>query len=319
MSNISLSIIIPTYNRAKILKNIFNKLRKQIGINFQFEVLVCDSYSSDNTKSLCELYKKNKSFKVIYINTKTNNLSFKRNLGIKFAKSDKLVFIDDDCIPENNFVKKYFLSLKNQRTIFCGIVTYPKKWINKSGYLKYRQSRHFIKVDKKEIKSNNVVVMNMGIFINRNYKKEIYFDERFTGYGFEDYEFANRMIEKNFKIYKINAKVLHFEEGYNLKNYLNKIYYLSKYGVLNIEKINYRYFKKSIYYKIENNILVRVCVNLKILKFFIVFLLKLLIIFEKYGLLGFKNTYRFMILLSYLIGKYDRDNINLINKKNWYE
>ena len=43
------------------------------------------------------------------------------------------------------------------------------------------------------------------------------------------------------------------------------------------------------------------------------------LILEKYGLLGFKNTYRFMILLSYLIGKYDRDNINLINKKNWYE
>ena len=48
---------------------------------------------------------------------------------------------------------------------------YPKEWLLKSNYLKYRQSTHFEKIDNKQLKPNNIVVMNMGIFIKNEDKK----------------------------------------------------------------------------------------------------------------------------------------------------
>ena len=120
----------------------------------------------------------------------------------------------------------------------------------KSNYLKYRQSTYFTKVDYKPIKPENIVVMNMGFCIKKGYKKKFFFDERFTGYGFEDYEFAKRITEYNFKIYKVNASIIHYEIGGNFSSYIKKIYSLSKYGINNLKKINKEFFFTS--YLLQN-------------------------------------------------------------------
>ncbi len=319
MSKVHISIIIPTFNRSYILKKIFENLKKQVNFNLSFEVLVCDSSSVDNTRQLCNLYSNNFKYKLHYLNSKINNLSAKRNLGIKSASSNKLIFIDDDCIPEVNFLSKYFNYLKDEKKIFCGIVKYPKEWLLKSNYLNYRQSTHFEKIDSKQLKPNNIVVMNMGIFIKNEDKKNLYFDERFTGYGFEDYEFAKRMIKNNFKIYKINANIIHYEIKSNFSSYIKKMYSLSKYGVPNLKRINIKYFEDTKYHQIEKKFFIKLLKNLKFLKSIFNMIIHLLILLDKYGLLYSKLFYRLAILLSYLNGKYDRDLRIIKNKKNWYE
>ena len=97
-------------------------------------------------------------------------------LDIDWIYRNKLIFLDDDCIPEIYFLNKYYRSISEDNKIFCGLVKYPKNWVLKSNYLKYRQSTHFTKVDHKPLKPENIVVMNMGFCIKKGYKKKFFFD-----------------------------------------------------------------------------------------------------------------------------------------------
>ena len=55
--SVFISIIIPTFNRSHYLIKILNNLRSNF-INFKnFEVLICDSYSKDNTQIKLDVFK----------------------------------------------------------------------------------------------------------------------------------------------------------------------------------------------------------------------------------------------------------------------
>ena len=219
-NKIFLSIIISTWKRSKVLKKILYSLCRQslTPKNFYFEVIVSDSFSNDGTRGVINLFKNNQNYKLRHINCLINNLSAKRNLGIKKAKSNNLIFLDDDCIPEKYFIRKYLKVKKFKNILFSGVVKYPQKWLNKSNYLKYRQSRHFVN-KQATLLPNKFVAMNCGINIRKNLKNKFYFDERFTGYGFEDFEFAKRMTSNKIKLKTIDAEIVHYEYKKNFEVY----------------------------------------------------------------------------------------------------
>jgi glycosyltransferase involved in cell wall biosynthesis len=89
-----LSIVIPTFNRAKFIKATLKSLLKQ---NFtDFEVLVVDNGpSTDKTKEIVEnIAKKDKRVK--YISTELKGCIFARNIGSKKAKGEIFLTLDDD-------------------------------------------------------------------------------------------------------------------------------------------------------------------------------------------------------------------------------
>jgi glycosyltransferase involved in cell wall biosynthesis len=173
-SDIFISIVIPTYNRSVYLLKILEKLKKNF-LNFKnFEIVICDSYSKDNTDIKIKNFKKNNLFLAIqYLNIPQNIHSLKRNLGVKSAKGKYIIFLDDDCLPDDTFVKDYYsLFIKNDDIIYCGTVKYPKELL-KINFVKYRQSTHFIGnkhfgTDTHNLSPSKIVTMNMG------FKKSIF-------------------------------------------------------------------------------------------------------------------------------------------------
>ena len=104
------SVIIPTWNRFLFLDRCLNSLKNQEFKNF--EVILIDNCSQDDTKTLIEKYK------ILDINYKkfANNgiLAKSRNLGIKLAKYDYIAFLDDDdfwtkdkLLVNYNLIKNY--------------------------------------------------------------------------------------------------------------------------------------------------------------------------------------------------------------------
>ena len=81
------------------------------------------------------------------------------------------------------------------------------------------------------------------------------FNKKFGSYGFEDYEFGFRLIKKGFNFIPSKPVIYHLDDR-NYRDYLNKIYYLRRYSVTNLKKINYHSWKNTIYFKIENNFLI---------------------------------------------------------------
>ena len=98
---INVSIIIPTYNSAytlrKTLKSIFDQTYQK------FEVIIIDSYSTDNTLNIVNEFN-SKKIKVIKI-SKNKKLSYARYMGIKKSRGAYIAFCDSDDIWDREKLK----------------------------------------------------------------------------------------------------------------------------------------------------------------------------------------------------------------------
>ena len=257
MEKITFSIIIPTFNRSAFLIKIIKKL---VISQFKLEIIVCDSSSKDQTKEKLRVISQlNKHQKIKYIDIYKNNHSLKRNIGIKNAKGKYIILLDDDCMPEKNFLKKYnklLDTIKNKKIIISGSVDYNFYTLNKN-FIKYRQSRHFKIINDKDFGKNflnpkNIVVMNLGFEKKLIKKYNLYFDERFNRYGFEDFEFAFRLNKKNIKVLLGSPLVTHLDNR-NFEAYLNKIKFIAYESSIFLNRINPQAAKTNNFIKLENN------------------------------------------------------------------
>jgi len=84
------SVIIPTYNRAWVIKDAVDSVLKQDSNNF--ELIVVDDGSTDTTSEILSAYKED-----IRVFTQDNKgVSAARNLGVSKAKGEFIAFLDSD-------------------------------------------------------------------------------------------------------------------------------------------------------------------------------------------------------------------------------
>jgi len=122
---IKLSIIIPTRNRATLLKLTLNSIVKQTLNQSLFEVIVCDNNSTDNTYEIAHHFA-NKFRHFRYMKTVEPGLHVGRNTGFQNSKGDILVYVDDDieALPDWLFtVNEVF---KNEEIALVGGKNLPK-------------------------------------------------------------------------------------------------------------------------------------------------------------------------------------------------
>ncbi len=102
------SVIIPTYNRSNILKFTLSSLIDQDFPSREYEVIVIDDGSSDDTREVVESYKDKLNIIYYFQEDKGFRVALARNEGIKRAKGDVLVFIDTGIVVGNTFVREHF-------------------------------------------------------------------------------------------------------------------------------------------------------------------------------------------------------------------
>ena len=327
----SISLIIPTYNRIEFLDKILKKVLANKFHALQ-EIIIVDSKSKDGTHELLNNYKKDSSILIHYENT-INSISSKRNKGIEIANSDILIFIDDDCVPQDNFFEHHYdACIKNEYQINCGNIFFSKKDIINSNFIKYRNSRHipFLNYDNnpKILDFQHIVTMNMSLRKKDLLSKKIYFDESFIGYGMEDNYFGLQAQKAGFKIVTNQAGICHFDyKGIDL--HALKLYHTARGGVTQFIKLdkdkvwdlNYSYYLEKDYphkyYFIKFLMkVVRLLLNFKISYL----LLNILKITDKYSFLYFKVIYRYVCAAYYLKGIRDRvvESSNKDKLKDWY-
>ena len=313
-----LSIIITSYKREKKLKKIIKILLDQISEDSKSEIII-----SGNKKYKKFAFAEKSNIKILYVHNKVNSNAKKRNSGFKIAKNKNIIFLDDDCLPQKNFIKDYLELFKNlgKKQIICGTVKYSNRISKKNNFLKYRESRHFFITKqefdpKNKIGASKIVTMNMGIKKSKILKNLKLFDEKFGRYGFEDFEFGFRFIKNGFKLLPAYPMVLHMDER-DFSQYLDKIRYMSKVSVNVLKKINKLAWHDTIYCKIENNFLFKLLLRYKIINYLIVKVQNLIIMIEKIPFLYLPTLIKFAIFLSYCRGYYDR-KLNNSEKYFWY-
>jgi len=103
------SIIIPTYNRGKLIIGTVDSVLSQTYPHF--EVIIVDDGSTDKTEEII-LEKYNKEGKVKYFLKKNEERGAARNYGLKHAKGDYAVFFDSD-----DLMKTHYLDILNKIVI----------------------------------------------------------------------------------------------------------------------------------------------------------------------------------------------------------
>jgi glycosyltransferase involved in cell wall biosynthesis len=110
-----LTIIIPALNEEKYLPSLLADLVKQSYINF--DVIVVDGKSTDNTISKINKFHHLLNFKIVI--SPKRHVSFQRNLGATNAKSNWLLFLDADNRLDPDFLKKLHRHLTKKHPPDC--------------------------------------------------------------------------------------------------------------------------------------------------------------------------------------------------------
>jgi len=85
------SVIIPAYNRANIVRETVDSVLRQTYA--QFEVIVVDDGSTDNTREVLATYR---DPRVRYFYKTNGGLSSARNFGLSAATGEYIAFLDSD-------------------------------------------------------------------------------------------------------------------------------------------------------------------------------------------------------------------------------
>jgi len=173
------SIIIPTYNRAKLIsKTIISVINQAYA---DFEIIVVDDGSTDNTKEVVSIIK-DPRLKYYY---KTNGeRGAARNFGVKTASGQYITFLDSDDILLPNYLTEanQFIEKTNTNVFFqlFEVRNTEKKLITKA-------ESNVNDINNQLIFKGNIFACQ-GAFINKETFNQYKFLENRQLAGSEDYE-----------------------------------------------------------------------------------------------------------------------------------
>jgi glucosyl-dolichyl phosphate glucuronosyltransferase len=170
---IHISIIICTYNRADYIGEAMKSLLQQDFDKDCFETIVVNNNSTDNTEQICkDFISANPDYQLYYFNEKEQGSSPARNTGAKHAKGELLIFMDDDAIAENDFLKNTWQFYSENKTVqgFGGriiprYIPAEPRWMSKFvsslvGNFKYADRVVEFESNKYPLESNMAVTKN---------------------------------------------------------------------------------------------------------------------------------------------------------------
>lgn len=103
-----ISVIIPVYNTEKYIEKCLESLAKQTMQDF--EVIIVNDGSTDNSKKVIKDYMKNSNLDIKYLEKENGGLASARNYGVERALGKYISFLDsDDYLDKNLFsnLEKY--------------------------------------------------------------------------------------------------------------------------------------------------------------------------------------------------------------------
>lgn len=115
-SKIKISIITATYNSEELIKSTYESIVSQDYKNWEW--LVTDDCSNDNTWSILEIISRNDPRVTIYKNDTNSGAAVSRNNSMLHAKGDFLSFIDSDDLWLNGKLKRQLDFMESNKVDF---------------------------------------------------------------------------------------------------------------------------------------------------------------------------------------------------------
>jgi len=104
---IKVSIIIPVYNSADFILSALNSIESQINPP-NYEVLIIDDHSTDNTLALVSAYAKEHPEIKVLTNNRNKGVAGARNTGFENAQGEWIAFLDSDDTWESDNLSSFY-------------------------------------------------------------------------------------------------------------------------------------------------------------------------------------------------------------------
>lgn len=209
MNKVKITVFTPTYNRAYTLERLYKSLMNQTC--YDFEWLIVDDGSTDDTSTLTESFKQNKLFDVRYYRQENSGKHVAINKGVSLAQGDLFFIVDSDDYLTINSIET-IITWENSisdKSSFAGIAgnkgftnesiigrTFSGKYVDATSL---ERDKYHIEGDKAEVFYTNIL---------KQFPFPVFDGERF--------------ITENVVWYRIAA------EGYRLR-WFNEIIYIAEY------------------------------------------------------------------------------------------
>jgi glycosyltransferase involved in cell wall biosynthesis len=209
---LKVSVVIPTRNRSRLLDKTIEHIEAQTISRDQYEVIVIDNDSSDDTRRIIE--KKSKAYSNIRSGFQEKpGAAGTRNTGLRLAKGKLVLFVDDDVHAEPSLIEAHWnRHLQKPTASFIGAVSIP--WGDtKEPFWRYLRDHRIFNpytpskgpIDFSYYHTCNVstptdVLLKVGGF-----------NEAFSIYGMEDIELGYRLEKAGSQMmFAPEAKAIHY-------------------------------------------------------------------------------------------------------------
>ncbi len=201
------SVIIPTYNRIRHLKNTIHFVLKQNYSNFEI-IIVSQRYPIEIETN----------HQIKHFHLKEANLPRARNEGISHATGEIILFLDDDIEPIPDLIRNHVAAHLQDIALVTGRVV-DSRFVRKSELpVEFNcEDGEYVTNFSNQRPCYTISVAGGNLSVKREILKDVYFDSFFVGNAlFEEVDFAFRINSLGHKIFfQPSAELRHLiaEEG----------------------------------------------------------------------------------------------------------
>jgi len=203
------SIIIPTYNTTGVLYQCINAIYHQTVPRDLFEILIIND--GGRNEIIGDTHFSDRSFNIRYFNQDHKGPAAARNLGIREARGDILLLLDDDSLPTRQWLDAVskawdafpgydgiggYVASENSDSIYCRVNSDLFNW-----FLKQQSTNHGC---------NFLVTCNAG-YTKSIIQKIGLFDEHYKGAYGEDRDLNIRIVNSGGKL-RLDEKILVYHD-----------------------------------------------------------------------------------------------------------
>lgn len=196
------SVIIPTYNSERTIKQCLESIKNQTYQNI--ETIVVDEFSQDKTREIAKKYAK--------VYSRRGERSMARNFGVEKAKGKYVLVIDSDMELTSTVIKECVEATeKNDVTVIPEISVGEGFWVD-CRKLERSCYRGDDAIEAARFFPRKLI-LNLG-----GYDPNVV--------GAEDWDLHQKIRKKGYKIGRIKSHIIHHEEKVNLmRSIKKKMYY----------------------------------------------------------------------------------------------
>ncbi len=222
------SVIVPTYNRADEISELLNSLVNQTIDDSLFEVIVVDDGSTDSTREIISNLHSKTSLNISFLKQDHKGPGEARNFGMANAKGEYLLFIDSDCIANENWLTSYKIRLENEQKKPAGfggpdkvlsIFSPVQKAIDYS-MTSFITTGGIRGHSKKGISKYYPRSFNMGV------RKDVV--DKIGGMGKlrhgQDIEFSHRILSTGEPVFKVDDAVVYHKRRMSIKKFFRQVF-----------------------------------------------------------------------------------------------